>query len=181
MNQKKEEPIERRHFMERAILGIFGALGVMLSPPIVSYILSPIFRIREDLAQSTRWAPVASFEEMESIGDLPRMFQVPYFVKEGWRTRETSRPVFAVKKEGKLALFSSFCTHLGCPTAWDEAKRMIICPCHGGLYNNLGEVIGGPPPRSLAALDYKVENGLVYLKDPANVYEVGWKDPRKRV
>lgn len=181
MNQTTEEPIGRRHFMERAILGIFGALGLMLSAPIIGYILSPIFRVREDLAQSTRWAPIASLAEMESIGDLPRMFQVPYFVKEGWRTRETSRPLFAVKKGGKLVLFSSFCTHLGCPTGWDKAKRMIICPCHGGLYNNFGEVIGGPPPRNLAELEYKVENGLVYLKDPANVYEVGWKDPRKQV
>ncbi|WDT79148.1 MAG: Rieske 2Fe-2S domain-containing protein [Candidatus Manganitrophus sp.] len=159
MNQTTEEPIGRRHFMERAILGIFGALGLMLSAPIIGYILSPIFRVREDLAQSTRWAPIASLAEMESIGDLPRMFQVPYFVKEGWRTRETSRPLFAVKKGGKLVLFSSFCTHLGCPTGWDEAKRMIICPCHGGLYNNFGEVIGGPRPGTWRRLNIRWRTG----------------------
>ncbi len=180
MNQTTEEPIGRRHFLERAILAIFGAIGAMLTPPILSYILSPVSRIREDLAHSTQWAPVSPLSEMESIGDLPRMFEVPYRVKEGWRIRETSRQVYAVRKGGQLVLFSTFCTHLGCPTAWDESKRMIICPCHGGLYNNFGEVIGGPPPRNLAQLDYKVENGTVYLKDPADVYEVGWNDPRKR-
>lgn len=167
--------------MERAILSIFGALGLLLSPPIISYILSPVFKTRQDLAQSTRWAPVAPLSEMETVGDLPRTFQVPYQVKEGWRVRETARAVFAVRRDGKLVLFSTFCTHLGCPTAWDNAKKMIICPCHGGLYNNFGEVIGGPPPRNLAPLEYKVENGVVYLKDPANTFEVGWKDPRKPV
>lgn len=180
MNQT-EEPIDRRRFMERAILSIFGAIGLMLTPPILSYILSPISRVREDLSLSTRWAPIAPLSEMESVGHFPRLFDVRYRVKEGWRIRETSRQIYAVRKGEALVLLSTFCTHLGCPTAWDENKRTIICPCHGGLYNNVGEVIGGPPPRNLAQLEYKVEDGVVYLKDPAQVYEVGWKDPRNPV
>jgi len=181
MNQTIEEPIGRRQFIERAILSIFGAIGLLLAPPIISYISLPVSRIRDDLAQSTQWAPIAPVSEMESIGNLPRTFNVSYRVKEGWRTRETSRQVYAVRKGDQLVLFSTFCTHLGCPTAWDNAKKMIVCPCHGGLYNNFGEVIGGPPPRNLASLEYKVENGVVYLKNPAAVYEVGWKDPRKSI
>jgi Rieske Fe-S protein len=159
--------------MERAILGIFAALGLTLSPPILSYILSPIFRIREDLDQSTQWAAVAPLSEVETAGETPKMFDVPYRIKQGWRVRETSRSVYAVRVNGELRLFSSFCTHLGCPTAWDETKKMIFCPCHGGLYNNTGEVIGGPPPRRLPWLNYKVENGTVYLEKPAETSAVG--------
>jgi ubiquinol-cytochrome c reductase iron-sulfur subunit len=52
----------------------------------------------------------------------------------------------------------AFCTHLGCtPTIIDEASKpvTIVCPCHGGLYDTLGRVLGGPPPLNLFMIPYK--------------------------
>ncbi|HZR46019.1 MAG TPA: ubiquinol-cytochrome c reductase iron-sulfur subunit [Candidatus Manganitrophaceae bacterium] len=159
--------INRRRFMERGIFALFGGLAAILGLPIVRYVLSPIFGIKEDLALSTQWAPVAPLSEMEKVEDIPKTFHVPYRIFEGWRYRDVSRPVFAVKEGGELVLFSAYCTHLGCPTFWDLPRGTIVCPCHGGLYNNLGQVVGGPPPRDLPRLVYKVENDVVYLKSPA--------------
>ena len=39
--------------------------------------------------------------------------------------------------------------HLGCPVRFVEAAERFICPCHGGVYDFLGEVDGGPPVRPL--------------------------------
>lgn len=169
----EEEPIDRRRFLERGIFSLFALLGIFLATPMITYILSPLFKIEEDLAESTEWAPVAPLSEMEAIGRLPKIFEVPYRVKEGWRFRETSRPVFVVRQNEEMVILTAYCTHLGCPTFWSAPQQKIVCPCHGGLYNNFGQVIGGPPPKDLPRLAYKVENGIVYLKDPAKTYTGG--------
>jgi cytochrome b6-f complex iron-sulfur subunit len=41
------------------------------------------------------------------------------------------------------------CTHLGCTVPWVAGEKQFHCPCHGSLYNDKGEVIGGPAPRPL--------------------------------
>ena len=42
---------------------------------------------------------------------------------------------------------STRCAHLGCPVSFVEAANNFICPCHGGVYDFQGKVIGGPPVR----------------------------------
>ncbi|MDP9189542.1 MAG: Rieske 2Fe-2S domain-containing protein, partial [Actinomycetota bacterium] len=37
----------------------------------------------------------------------------------------------------------------GCPVRYVEAAANFICPCHGGVYDFDGKVIGGPPVRPL--------------------------------
>ncbi|MEN3034548.1 MAG: ubiquinol-cytochrome c reductase iron-sulfur subunit [Aquificaceae bacterium] len=48
------------------------------------------------------------------------------------------------------------CTHLGCVPIWkpqgegDFKFPVFHCPCHGGYYSPWGDVIAGPPPKSLS-------------------------------
>jgi hypothetical protein len=44
---------------------------------------------------------------------------------------------------------STRCMHLGCPVRYVDASQRFICPCHGGVYDFLGAVQGGPPVRPL--------------------------------
>jgi cytochrome b6-f complex iron-sulfur subunit len=44
---------------------------------------------------------------------------------------------------------SLLCTHFGCPVKWDEANQRYACPCHNGMFDAAGEVIGGPPLKPL--------------------------------
>lgn len=44
---------------------------------------------------------------------------------------------------------SSICTHQGCTVNYISANKQFSCPCHGGLYNISGKVLGGPPPSPL--------------------------------
>ena len=32
--------------------------------------------------------------------------------------------------------------HVGCPVRYVQASQRFICPCHGGIYNFQGQVIG---------------------------------------
>ena len=64
--------------------------------------------------------------------------------------------------DGLLAIYQK-CTHLGCAVPWVEAEGRFHCPCHGSLYNKVGEVIGGPAPRPLDIFPITIKNGDVYV------------------
>ena len=44
---------------------------------------------------------------------------------------------------------STRCAHLGCPVRYIRASQKFVCPCHGGVYDFQGKVVGGPPVRPL--------------------------------
>ena len=65
--------------------------------------------------------------------------------------------------EGDFKVFSSICTHTGCPV--DAIKGDVItCPCHGSTYDAAtGAVLGGPAPSPLPAVDFTVDGDQVVL------------------
>lgn len=69
------------------------------------------------------------------------------------------------QKDGAPLALSLVCTHLGCK-AHREKNGTIFCPCHNGLFDAQGKVIGGPPPAPLVRYGVAVENGAVYLEFP---------------
>lgn len=50
--------------------------------------------------------------------------------------------------EGLVALYK-VCPHLGCLYGWSDQDEKFICPCHGSQYEQNGDWISGPAPRSL--------------------------------
>lgn len=63
---------------------------------------------------------------------------------------------------GFLALWQK-CTHLGCSIPWVESENQFHCPCHGSLFNKMGEVQGGPAPRPMDFFPIVIENGEVWV------------------
>ncbi len=60
-------------------------------------------------------------------------------------------------EEGLLALYK-VCPHLGCIYAWNDQEFKFICPCHGSQYENDGDYISGPAPRSLDRFSIRIED-----------------------
>jgi nitrite reductase/ring-hydroxylating ferredoxin subunit len=58
---------------------------------------------------------------------------------------------------------SNRCAHLGCPVRFVRAAGNFICPCHGGVYDFEGKVIGGPPVRPLDRFQTRVQNGQLQI------------------
>ncbi len=49
---------------------------------------------------------------------------------------KNGRPVpGGVGPQGDIAAFSTLCTHMGCPTAYDAKQRIFRCPCHFSLFD----------------------------------------------
>ena len=70
---------------------------------------------------------------------------------------------YLVRNEtGFLALWQR-CTHLGCAVPYDETARQFHCPCHGSLFNDVGEVSGGPAPRPMDTFPVIIRDGEVWV------------------
>ena len=65
-------------------------------------------------------------------------------------------------KEGVTAL-SLVCTHQGCTVQWREGKQEFYCPCHDGLFDRNGDVLGGPPPMPLEQFQAKIVGNEVVI------------------
>ena len=61
-----------------------------------------------------------------------------------------SKPAIVVRTvDGELHAFNAVCTHLECTVQFKADTSQIWCACHNGLYDVAGNVVSGPPPRSL--------------------------------
>ena len=59
--------------------------------------------------------------------------------------------------------FSRTCTHLGCLVEYSKSNLKFICPCHAGIYDLYGNVVSGPPPKSLTAIPLKIEGDTIII------------------
>ena len=57
------------------------------------------------------------------------------------------RKVRIVATNEGIGALSLVCTHLGCIIR--DTGEGFTCPCHGSKFDGIGNVIGGPAPRSL--------------------------------
>jgi Rieske Fe-S protein len=149
--------IERRAFFYRLIGGIGATIAGLLAVPIAGPTLSPLFekRGKRGLAEV---GPVSRFAEgeptlaaltVEVKGEVPFQ-QGVYVVNRGG---------------GRYDIFKLNCTHLGCPYSWNQAARGFFCPCHGGVYDDRGNVTGGPPPRALDRYEAVVKGDMLFAGD----------------
>lgn len=56
------------------------------------------------------------------------------------------------ERAGYFYALSAVCTHLGCIINWKSQEGLFRCPCHGSIFDKVGEVLGGPAPRPLRHL-----------------------------
>lgn len=64
-----------------------------------------------------------------------------------------------------LYVMSNHCAHLGCPVRWFPDRSELLCPCHGGIYDINGGLIGGPPPQGLYYYAFEIrEDGRIYVR-----------------
>lgn len=151
------DPVSRRRFLSRMIIALSGLIGVVLSVPILAYLLSPLIR-------PTR----QSWRGVGSLGDFPIGKTVQVALEDpsslAW-AGQTARTAAWLRRNGETSFtaFAVNCTHLGCPVNWLEGARLFLCPCHGGVYNADGSVAGGPPPHPLLRYEVRVRDGEVEI------------------
>jgi cytochrome b6-f complex iron-sulfur subunit len=73
-------------------------------------------------------------------------------------------PAVILNRPGKgLIAVSRVCTHLGCLVQYDKENKRLLCPCHAGVYDLEGNIVSGPPPKSLPKLPLRVEGETIVI------------------
>jgi len=127
-----------------------GLVGVLLSIPALGFLLSPLF-----IKNREYWVTVGPIDSIPVDTPTPLYAFVPS--EQGWPTPSQPRVVYIVKQaDGQTLALSNICTHMQCDVHWDQALTQFLCPCHGGLYDILGNNIGGPPPQPLSQWVHRI-------------------------
>jgi menaquinol-cytochrome c reductase iron-sulfur subunit len=139
-------------------LGGLAAAGIIL--PAVGFALAPIFETPKETWQPV--GPVADFppESYRSV-----VITIVQGIGEAGKTTAYVRQGSTELQEdpSDYVAISTRCAHLGCPVRFVEAAGNFICPCHGGVYDFQGKVIGGPPVRPLDRFQTRVTSGQVEI------------------
>lgn len=150
---KKNAPVEdadRRGFLKIAAAGALGAAYAgLVGYPVYKYLASPIEKAEAEGAVKE----VVLEHALETPRNAALMFQFG------------QKPSILIHHDdGSWSALSAVCTHLGCTAGYDAARKIIFCPCHGGMYDpHSGANLGGPPPKPLAEYKVRVEAGKVVV------------------
>lgn len=149
--------VTRRKFLEAGIGVISGAITIGLGGIALTSIGAPAVTNKRE----GKWVEAGNASEIAD-GQFHKV-SIVYDAKDGWLEGKVKQLVYVkVSGEGVFAL-SATCTHLGCNVIFDEQTGNFNCPCHSGIYDATGKNISGPPPRPLAKLDAKIEDGKVMI------------------
>jgi len=148
---------KRRRLLSYVIGAIIAVLIVAVGIPLVGYFLSPAWK-----KSTPTLTPVASTTDIP-VG-VPTFVTYEERVRDGWYVSTLSEGTWVVNKDNQeIIAFDPHCTHLRCPYYWDDGCNCFHCPCHEGLFDISGRVIGGPPPRPLDRLEVSIEDGTILV------------------
>ena len=182
-----DEPLPafpRSRFLEASLIGLAGALGGVLTLPVLGFMVLPSFtNVDED---EVDLGPIDNFPEGEYV--IATYLSLPEQGEVSRRTAFVRRNGATEAGEPSFTILYSRCVHLGCPVQPngpidEDAMRSLNgvqllpvlaqsfgCPCHGGQYNAEGNRTAGPPVRSLDRYTYTIRNGNLVL---GKLYAVG--------
>jgi Rieske Fe-S protein len=77
--------------------------------------------------------------------------------------------IIVQKESGEIEAFSAKCTHAGCMVEWKETQHAFLCKCHGGVFNEKGDPIAGPPKKPLNKIQVDIRKStdeiILYMDD----------------
>jgi Rieske Fe-S protein len=153
------ESMTRRNVLAVSGQALGGLAGAIIVLPAIGFAAAPLFEeegdtwqavgVPDDFSADTYGAVVIN--AVEGIGEAGK---TTAYVRKG-------KPGEEIDGENGYVAISTRCAHLGCPVRYVGAAGNFICPCHGGVYDFEGKVIGGPPVRPLDRFQTRVRNGQV--------------------
>jgi menaquinol-cytochrome c reductase iron-sulfur subunit len=161
------ETVTRRRFMTLTANGAGAvAAGAFTLPALAFAIGSPLFD-----KPPIVWQPVGK------TGDFPNDTYLAVVITTTAGIGEVGKTTVYVRARNdkidkqpnpnnyneQFIAISTRCMHLGCPVRYVQASQRFICPCHGGVYDFQGIVVGGPPVRPLDRFYTRVREDRVEI------------------
>jgi menaquinol-cytochrome c reductase iron-sulfur subunit len=154
------ESMTRRTVFGLGVQAVGGVAVTAIALPAVGFALAPIFDNPEE-----HWEGVGSPDDFTADTYRPVVItETPGIGDTGKTTAYIRRGSGELGEDpNEFIAVSNRCAHAGCPTRFVEAAGNFICPCHGGIYDFEGKVIGGPPVRPLDRFQTRVRAGQLEI------------------
>jgi len=143
-----ETGLDRRRFLN----GTWKALGVVLiaEGAWTSY----------DILNPPASQGAGSVIDAGPVSDYTEEGTIQYFL---------SGRFYVTQYQGGLRALYQKCPHLGCRVPFCDSSGRFECPCHGSIYNLIGEYIQGPAPRGMDRFKISISPDSRVLVDTATV------------
>ncbi len=142
------DEIERREFLKRGWVAGAGLIGL-----------------------AGAWTTWDVLQPAEAAGFGGVVRTVPEeAVPEGGVVAVPAARCYLTRVDGEVIAVSDTCPHLSCRSPWCESSGQFECPCHGSVFNRVGEARSGPSPRGMSRYPVEVEDGIVVV-DTGNPIE----------
>lgn len=151
-------PVPRRKLLGWLVGVINLGVASAIVGPTLGFIGAPLKRRKE----AAVWVPVLRADELRDGETKYVTYQLD--VVDGYMTTKRNYSVFLSRKGSKVTAFDPSCPHLGCHVEYKARKRRYVCPCHGGVFDDEGNRISGPPPRGLRKIAARVEEGRIWVE-----------------
>ena len=146
----------RRSFFAGLLSIGTAGVGVLLAIPVLRYLLYPLSIKPRQLS----WSPLGPLTQYNGPVAAPVRKTVTFSQQDGWRQLVSAQSVYVTQDaNGKVAVLSAICPHLGCTVSWQPGQDRFVCPCHGSEFDAAGKHIAGPSPRNMDRLPTRVGNG----------------------
>ncbi|MCH8979170.1 MAG: ubiquinol-cytochrome c reductase iron-sulfur subunit [Armatimonadetes bacterium] len=153
----KEIDRTRRSFLSWLSGIIYTGLFLGVVAPIAAFVGDPLKKRRGDVT----WSPVLQEDDLSEGETREVSFELD--VKQGYVTTRRTYHVYVHNSPDGLKALDPTCTHLGCRVKFRQDEGRYVCPCHGGVFDQDGKVVSGPPPRSLGRRPIKIEDGKIWI------------------
>jgi menaquinol-cytochrome c reductase iron-sulfur subunit len=153
---QEPEDIQKRNFIKGLTAAILGFITIFLTIPFVSYLIPA-----SNEGKNKKFIKVLNFPGV-AIGAPTKMTFEDVDI-QAFITSNVVYDIWVIKHSPTTAtVYSPLCPHLNC--RYTFVNNQFSCPCHGSLFNVDGKVTGGPAPRPLDTLPYKIEGGELYVQ-----------------
>jgi Rieske Fe-S protein len=157
------ETMSRRALFTGGAMAAGGIATAAILLPAIGFALGPVFD-----EQDYPWENIGPPSNFSVDNYTPVTFSlVSGNVGEAGKTlayvRKRNPEIDGGNYPDEFVAISTRCMHLGCPVRWVTPSQRFVCPCHGGVYDAIGKVVGGPPVRPLDRFKTRVQNGQVQI------------------
>ena len=144
------ETVNRRRFMTGTAHTAGAIAASAFALPAIGFALGPVFEKYDQ-----PWQVMGTVSDFGEDTYVPRTITLDAGIGDAGKSIAYLRKRNArvdnepADQYNQIIAISSSCMHLGCPVHYVTAAQRFICPCHGGVYDFVGKVAGGPPVRPL--------------------------------
>jgi cytochrome b6-f complex iron-sulfur subunit len=78
---------------------------------------------------------------------------------------------YVTQYQGGLRALYQKCPHLGCRVPYCDSAQQFQCPCHGSIYNVIGEYLQGPAPRGMDRFPITIQSDGTVMVDTSTIVE----------